>query len=395
MSLHPAVADGVPVPVPGSTATQLTSPLPPQGTVFVAVAAYLAIALLAGVAVGWGGLRYYRDSAGDAETAANLRRLRHRAVVAGWLLAAVATYRLDVATVAYFTVSDVAPVAVAAIVGPLLAYLLPLVPVTLAVRLATVPYQRTVRGLRLRYRDVAAWELERDGVGLLGILAAATVIAMVPAGWPRVLAAVGIGLLGTALAPVALVVALRTRFPTADELAALDDVLAGTRLRVVDDRTRVGSAFAAGIVPGVRYVFLTESLFDVLEEDQLRAVAAHEVGHHERNHVLLRFSLVAVAAGGALALTQSLPANVALVAVVGGAVPFALVLAWVVRVTERGADAYAAETVSGPALAGALERLAERRYIVEGNERLTVLSYHPPLSERVAALRGEARTTVA
>lgn len=282
----------------------------------------------------------------------------------------------------------------AAAVGPLAAYALPAVPLAVAVRLATVPYRRAVRGLQLRYRDVAAWELERDGVGLVVVLGAATLIALAPAGWPRVLTAVGLGFVATAFAPAALVVAFRTRRPTDEERATLDDVLGDCRLRVVDDRTRVGSALAAGIVPGGRYVFLTESLFDALSPAELRAVAAHEVGHHRRGHVLLRFSLVALAAGAGLAVGE-FASEMALSAILVGAVPFVLGLAWVVRRTEVSADAYAADVVGGPALASALETLAERRYVFESGGRFRAFSHHPPLGERIGDLRGRAATQTA
>uniref|UniRef100_UPI003F55D6A3 M48 family metallopeptidase n=1 Tax=Halosimplex halobium TaxID=3396618 RepID=UPI003F55D6A3 len=278
--------------------------------------------------------------------------------------------------------------AVAGVAAAVAVYALPVVAVAVAVRLATVPYRRAVRGFRLRYRDAAAWELERDGVGLVGVVLAAGVIALVPAGWPRVVAAVGLGLVATALTPFALVVALRTRWPTDDERAAVGDTLpAGVRLRVVDDRTRLGSAFAAGVVPGAEYVFLTESLFATLDGDELRAVVAHEVGHHAHGHVLLRYLLVAVAAGAALGVASVAP-DAALVAVLLGTPPFAVALAAVVRRTERQADAYAAEAVGGAALADALETLAEHRYIAADGGPARWLAYHPPLGERVEGLRG-------
>lgn len=368
----------------------LAGSLPGPGRVALAVAGYLGVALLAGAVTRWRGRRYYEDPDGDAETARRIRRLRQRGILAGWLLTAVVTVALDVASAAAAAAVEVLPDAVAVTAAPVAAYLLPVVPVAVAVRLAALPYRRATRGFRVRYRDAAAWELERDGVGLVVVLGGATVLALVPAGPVRVLAAVGLGLVGTALAPVALVVALRTRWPTDEERALLDDVLGDCRLRVVDDRTRVGSAFAAGVLPGLRYVFLTESLFDALDDEGVRAVAAHEVGHHERNHVLLRYALVAVAAAGALALLQVVPAGLALWAVLGGAVPYGLGLAWVVRATERSADAYAARTVGGPALARALEELAERRYIVEGGGRFPLLSHHPPVGERIASLRRSA-----
>lgn len=356
----------------------------------LAVALWVAVALAAGSLVRWRARRYYLDPASDPDTAAHLRRLRRAGLLAGWLLTAVATAALGVPAVAVDALSSVLPVAVAAVVGPVAVFLLPVVPVALAVRLATVPYRAAVRGLQVRYRDAAAWELERDGVGALAVLAGTIVIALAPAGLERALTAVAIGFVATALAPFAVVVALRTRWPTADERARLADVLGGVRLRVVDDRTRVGSAFAAGVLPGARYVFVTESLFDVLDDDELRAVVAHEVGHHERHHVLLRFSTLALAASAALGLSALVPDEAALVTVAVGAAPVAVVLAWVVRATERSADDYAAAAVGGAALASALERLAERRYVFDATGLARAFAAHPPLAERIAGLRDGA-----
>ncbi|ELZ29162.1 peptidase M48 Ste24p [Halosimplex carlsbadense 2-9-1] len=360
----------------------------------VALALQVVVAVAVVVAVRWRGRSAHEGPAGDAETAAALRRLRRRGVVAGGV-ATVALTRLSglarsVQVDATGAVTDATGPAAGTVVGVAAAvgaYALPVVAVAVVARLATVPYRRAARGFRVRYRDAAAWELERDGVGLAGVVLTAGAIALVPAGWPRVVAAVGLGLVATAVTPFALVVALRTRWPTDEELAAVDGVLPdGVRLRVVDDRTRLGSAFAAGLVPGAEYVFLTESLFDALDGDQLRAVVAHEVGHHEHEHVLLRYLLVAVAAGAALGVASVAP-DVALVAVLVGTPPFAVALAWAVRRTEAQADAYAAEAVGGAALAGALETLAERRYIAEGGGPARILSHHPPLGERIEGLR--------
>ncbi|QLH80930.1 M48 family metalloprotease [Halosimplex pelagicum] len=369
----------------------------PALTPQVAVALQIVVTVAVGAAVRWRGRSAYEGAAGDAETAAALRRLRRRGVVAGGVgtvaltrLSGLARSAQAGATAEVAAVSPTAG-AVVGVAAAVAAYALPVVVVAVTVRLATVPYRRATRGFRVRYRDAAAWELERDSVGLAGVVLAAGVIALVPAGWPRVVAAVGLGLVATALTPFALVVALRTRWPTDEERATVDGVLPdGVRLRVVDDRTRLGSAFAVGIVPGAEYVFLTESLFDALDGEELRAVVAHEVGHHEHGHVLLRYLLVAVAAGAALGAASVAP-DAALVAILAGTPPFAVALAWVVRRTEAQADAYAAEAVSGAALAGALEALADRRYIVDGGGGVSsLLSYHPPLSERIEGLRGRS-----
>jgi len=312
----------------------------------VVLLVHVAVAVAVGVTVRWRGRSAYEGAAGDAETAGELGRFRRRGVLVGGAATVVVTRLSGLARTAgadaAAAVADAVGPAVGAVAGVTAAvavYALPVVVVAVAVRLATVPYRRAVRGFSVRYRDAAAWELERDGVGFAGILVAAGAIALVPAGWPRIAAAVGLGLVATALTPFALVVALRTRWPTDDERAAVGGVLPdGVRLRVVDDRTRLGSAVAAGAALGV----------------------------------------------------ASVAPDVALVAIIAGAPPFAVLLAWVVRRTEAQADAYAAEAVGGPALAGALETLADRRYIVEGGRPARILSHHPPLGERIDRLRERA-----
>jgi|GEM_PF-955456 len=374
-----------------------------------AVGAYLLIAAATGVAVRLRAHVYHKDLAGDDETAFHLRRLRGRGVLVGAALTVAVTAGFRVGTAAGDAFAEAVDAetgvaglddgtavdTVAGVVGASAAYLVPIALVVLVVRLATVPYQRAARDLRLRYRDAAAWELKRSGVGVVGLLAAVGVIAAVPSGWPRALVAVGLGFLVTVLAPVALVVALRTRWPTDAEHALVADLLPhGVALRVVDDRTRVGSAFTAGVIPGLKRVFVTESLFDVLDDEQLRAVVAHEVGHHEHNHVLLRFSLVAAAASVALTVASYAPVATVYGLVAGG-VPLAVGLAWAVRHTERAADAYAAAVVGGPALAGALEVLADRRYITAASGPFGLLEYHPPLAERIERLRASSKRAVA
>ncbi|MGE0608053.1 MAG: M48 family metallopeptidase [Pirellulales bacterium] len=48
------------------------------------------------------------------------------------------------------------------------------------------------------------------------------------------------------------------------------------------------NAAVAGFVPGLRYVFLTDSLLEQLNDDEIEAVFGHEVGHIRHRHVFLR-----------------------------------------------------------------------------------------------------------
>jgi Zn-dependent protease with chaperone function len=151
---------------------------------------------------------------------------------------------------------------------------------------------------------------------------------------------------------------------------------ADATVRVLD--VRRPNAFAAGLAPGPRVVFVTEGLIDRLPPAAAAAVIAHEVGHHRRHHVALRLSAVgafvlpwlgATAAG----LTGAFPLGCVL------AVPYGLGLVRLMRWTEHDADAYAARHADGAALAAGL------RILDGGRPRGPVarlLSPHPAPAER-------------
>jgi STE24 endopeptidase len=54
------------------------------------------------------------------------------------------------------------------------------------------------------------------------------------------------------------------------------------------------NAAVAGVVPGLRYVFLTDGLLEHLRDDEIQAVFGHEIGHIRHGHLFLRgFALLA------------------------------------------------------------------------------------------------------
>jgi STE24 endopeptidase len=258
----------------------------------------------------------------------------------------------------------------------------------LAVALGAVPARRRAREFELSHRFVAQWLLSRGFGSLWLVSLAVAVVSFVPVGLPQLVAIVLVVAGVTLALPVTLAVGLRAREATATEAALVEDLLrSGVQLRVVDDRTRVGPAFAAGTRPGPRMVFVARAVFDVCDEDAIRAVVAHEVAHHRRGHVALR--LGAVAAGvlpvlAALELGVSVPAWVPVLAPA-----YALVVAWTFRRTEFAADAAAARAVAPSALASAFDELARHRLLLvdpPGATRLFAL--HPTIAARKRRLRG-------
>lgn len=259
--------------------------------------------------------------------------------------------------------------------------------VVLGVTLGTVPYRRRARGYDLTHRFVARWLLSR-GVGSLAVVATAVaVVSAVPGGLPRFAATLAIVTATTLVLPFTLALGLRARRPTPAEAGVVDDLLPDVvDLRVVDDRTRVGPAFAAGTWPGRRTVFVTAAVFDVCTDVEVRAVVAHEVAHHRQGHVALRQAVVGAGVVPVLAAFEfgaGVPAWTLLLAV-----PYAVVVAWTFRRTEYRADVAAARAVGPDALCGAFDALAAHRLVLADSTPGTRLfEVHPTIASRKRRLR--------
>jgi STE24 endopeptidase len=152
-----------------------------------------------------------------------------------------------------------------------------------------------------------------------------------------------------------------------------------------------GNALAAGLLPGLRCVFVTERLVTTLTERELAAIVTHELGHHRRRHVALRLGAVAAfvlpwLATTALEMPGAFEVGLLLAA------PVTLGIVRLVRWTEYDADAYAAGRVGGEAMGDALRRLVGDTSPPSGV--LAHLSLHPPLATRIARLDGDPPATV-
>ncbi|WP_458188097.1 M48 family metallopeptidase [Haladaptatus sp. NG-WS-4] len=329
-------------------------------------------------------------------TAKRLRTLRHVGYLLGGAAAVFVSHAVGVtaavARALAATVPGIAGTGYGTVVVASLVVVGPVFVVGLAVRLATVPYWRQVRPWDVTHRGAIRWFVAHLPVIPLVVACGTFLVWAAPAGWGRVLATLVVALTGSAVMPFLLGYVLRARRPSQRERELLEPVSGDVSVMVVPDETRMGAAFAAGIVPGTRTIFLAESLFDVLERDELRAVLAHELAHHRRNHVLLRVVLPVCLLLPWIAAIEFGVRH----ALVGGAVlslPAALFLFRAIRWTEYDADDWAAERKAGDALASALERLAALRFVVMGVGRLaTPFAAHPPIEKRIARLSPAPRT---
>ncbi|MFC7212844.1 M48 family metalloprotease [Saliphagus sp. GCM10025334] len=144
-----------------------------------------------------------------------------------------------------------------------------------------------------------------------------------------------------------------------ERLAAAADV--DIRFRLVDDDR--SSALASGIVPGLRTVFVSDSLRIRLEATEFEAVVIHELGHVQRRHLERRaFWHAALVAAMLLTFVHSF-----LFA------PVVFVLLYTSKRRELAheyeADAFAAATTSASAMRDALERIAALGHVPRNSSR--------------------------
>jgi STE24 endopeptidase len=215
---------------------------------------------------------------------------------------------------------------------------------------------------------VAAWLLAPDGAaGLAAVaLAAAGIVALVPA------AAARLGVV---------------RELTPAERAVVPDCARGLNVRVLDtSRNPVANALAAGILPGHRYVFVTDALFETLDGAAIAAVLAHEAGHHRRGHVAVRFGAVGLALAPLFLAASGLFDGFLLA--LGASIVFLLAAGPVVRWTEFDADRYAAERVGPTAMDRALATLAARGLLPADRHPVAgLVALHPSVADRREHLR--------
>ncbi len=168
------------------------------------------------------------------------------------------------------------------------------------------------------------------------------------------------------------------------------------------------TAAVIGMVPGFRDVLLTPKLLQIMDEEELRAVIAHEAGHAKRYHLLLSILLIAAfsvftnatlepvgsclyqvdslrnsldflgfSTGAAAALLHSFPALIAMLLF------FRFIFGYFLRNFEREADLYSYRAMGSTApLISAFEKLAE----YSGTKKEEKNWHHFGLGERIRCL---------
>ena len=160
------------------------------------------------------------------------------------------------------------------------------------------------------------------------------------------------------------------------------------------------NAAVAGLLPSVRYVFLTDALLRQLDDHEIEAVTAHEFGHVRRRHLLLRMLMLFLPLWLLACLQTVMPQTAGHVVQwlhdssaqstpwSGLAVPLAtlisatILLGWYSRLLEHDADLCVLHTGRAEHFVAALERLC----LLTGGRRHQRSWLHPSTARRLDLL---------
>jgi STE24 endopeptidase len=139
----------------------------------------------------------------------------------------------------------------------------------------------------------------------------------------------------------------------------LEAMCKSSKMRVRDilvwrTHSNMGNAAVMGLLPGMRYVLLSDLLLETMTDEQIEAVFAHEMGHVVHRHMawfVLFFGTMMLAMAGAeqwlqnVGLVRELADWMKPVVAVGGFFWVLLLFGFLSRRFERQADVFAARTM--------------------------------------------------
>ncbi len=201
---------------------------------------------------------------------------------------------------------------------------------------------------------------------------------------------------------------LRKRIESVAESAGF--TVKGISLMDASKRSRHSNAFFTGLGK-TKKIVLFDTLLEKLDEDEIVAVVAHEIGHSKLNHIVRRFLLSASLLLGTLLIAWVIVESSIVKSAFGVSEIYTFLLYTVIllsasmtlfepftnhisRKHEFEADAYSASnTGSSEHLVSALKGLAKHNLSnLNPHPLYTLFNYsHPTLVERAAALKREER----
>jgi len=272
--------------------------------------------------------------------------------------------------------------------------------------LALFPFERFVRGNTWKLGEYFRFKL----IGVLPIIPVlllnllAALLTYLPEDWQIALNTTWIGLLLFAamffLIFATIPIFIRILFPC----RTLEPGWQRERLEAMAKRAGVGfrdiliwetgggripNAMVTGIIPFIRYVFITDELFNSFPVEEIEAVFGHELGHAKHRHLwyyfFLSFGMLFVGVVLFFIFTLlhiSLHSILALALFAGS---YLLFFCYLSRYFERQADLFGARLCGNSfAFIAALEHLCE----ISGRSRSTPSWIHYSIEERVDFLLG-------
>ena len=145
------------------------------------------------------------------------------------------------------------------------------------------------------------------------------------------------------------------------------------------------NAIATGILK--KNIFITEDALSYLDEDEIHALVAHELGHHNKHHLFkhLIFAIAYYLSGSAL-LDLVFPTLIVLL-LIPFIVGYFFILGLMAIRFEYQSDEFAKKKGYGKPLVRTLEKLASyNRIPLKTSSMYNIFHLHPSISDRIAKL---------
>jgi Zn-dependent protease with chaperone function len=287
-------------------------------------------------------------------------------------------------------------------------YLVPVLAVVVGSTAGVIPVDRELRGTDQSTREGASDAARMMVVMFLPIAVWLVLVAWAPGGegWAAVVRLLVFLPAVVILGPLVVNLAMRTRPLEGEVRQRILDRLDERGLRVRDVRLidsrggKVANAAISGVIPQLRYVYVSDHLLEIAEDDELDAILEHEIAHGEGHHVLLKtvaaFAALLVGGGLLVALLLTVLRDAGsgvLIATLAVGMPLVMVTALLVvqgvvsvRLEYR-ADERAAERVGADAMRRGLERVAEANQLKRRTGGIwNLLQQHPGVEQRLERL---------
>ena len=377
----------------------------------------IAAVVLPYVALGGYGARVTRRGLAAEEALHRIRRALVAVQIVVPLALVAAVFVSDTGDWPELVVAEIAPGLhlprpVTAVLA-MLAFMLPFLAALAASFAAVVPYDRRLRHTEQTTAAGVGQGMRATALVLVPMMLWLVLLAFLPqtGGLAILPLAALFGVAMAALGPLLMTKVMTTRAvdePLRRRVLNLcaEHGLRVREVRILDSRGgKVANAAISGVLPNLRYVFPTDHLLDILDDDEVEAVLAHEIGHGKGHHLLAKLGLGLLVLAALLALV-TLPGAGVLAALMGAVGPVLLVVAFPILMIavlvlvhgvlgvalEKRADDYAVRSVGAAPLKRALEKLTEANAMKRRTGWLwNILQQHPGMEQRITRLT-EQRT---